>query len=268
MQKLVRLVSKPVAFILLVSFSFNASGQNITPQMEKDFRVDARIKVSQAAQVTNTAVDAYEKSGPKAFVDSFGSLLNPEEKTFIIKKLSKLPPLPHLKMKDSKLIVYYKERTIAELESYDVAEGIFQAHSFKYIYNVNLDLIENLKNWELLDKKNKPNDKTYSFFLKNLLLPSAMADNLDVTKADNQEVPKKGILRKMGESYFNQKKEAAKEYFIEETKKTYKFLYGTFFKAYWSYSKHHNKDKHFPENALPKTGHVIDEMKDQEKATH
>ena len=174
MQKLVRLVSKPVSFILLVSFSFNASGQSISAKMEKDFRVDARIKVSQAAQVTNTAVDAYEKSGPKAFADSFGSLLNPEEKAFVIKELKGLPPFPRLKMEGDKLVVFYKKEIIAQLESYDVAQGIFEGGPFHYTFDNNLGLIENLQNWKSLDKGSAQNEQ-HSRFLMNLFIPQAEA---------------------------------------------------------------------------------------------
>ena len=169
-----RLVSKPVAFILLVSFSFNASAQSISAKMEKDFRVDARIKVSQAAQVLNTAVDAYEKSGPKAFADSFGSLLNPEEKAFVIKELKGLPPFPRLKMEGDKLVVFYKKEIIAQLESYDVAQGIFEGGPFHYTFDNNLGLIENLQNWKSLDKGSAQNEQ-HSRFLMNLFIPQAEA---------------------------------------------------------------------------------------------
>jgi hypothetical protein len=167
-QNIFRLVSKPASLILLVSFSFSASGQNITPQMEKDFRIDARIKVSQAAKVFNAAVDAYEKSGPKAFTDSFGNLLNPEEKDFVIKELKGLPPFPRLKMKGDTLVVFYKKEIIAQLESYDVAQGIFEGGPFHYTFDNNLGLIENLQNWKALDKGSAQNEQ-YSRFLMNLL---------------------------------------------------------------------------------------------------
>ena len=126
MQKLVRLISKPISLILLVSFSFNASGQNITPQMEKDFRIDARIKVSQAAQVINTAVDAYEKSGSLAFTNSFENLLSSNEKAYLIKELKGQSFLPRLKMEGDKLVVFHNKEIIAQLESYDVAQGIYK----------------------------------------------------------------------------------------------------------------------------------------------
>ena len=174
MQKLMCLISKPVAFILLVSFSFNASGQSISAKMEKDFRVDARIKVSQAAQVLNTAVDAYEKSGPKAFADSFGSILNPEEKAFVIKELKGLPPFPRLKMEGDKLVVFYKKEIIAQLESYDVAQGIFEGGPFHYTFDNNLGLIENLQSWKALDKGSAQNEQ-HSRFLMNLFIPQAEA---------------------------------------------------------------------------------------------
>ena len=136
--------------------------------MEKDFRIDARIKVSQAAKVFNAAVDAYEKSGPKAFTDSFGNLLNPEEKDFVIKELKGLPPFPRLKMKGDTLVVFYKKEIIAQLESYDVAQGIFEGGPFHYTFDNNLGLIENLQNWKALDKGSAQNEQ-YSRFLMNLL---------------------------------------------------------------------------------------------------
>jgi hypothetical protein len=174
MQKLILLVSKPVAFILLLSFSFNASGQSISAKMEKDFRIDARIKVSQAAQVINTAIDAYERAGPKAFADSFGSILNPEEKTFVIKELKGLPPFPRLKMEGDKLVVFYKKEIIAQLESYDVAQGIFEGGPFHYTFDNNLGLIENLQSWNALDIGSAQNEQRSSF-LMNLFIPQAEA---------------------------------------------------------------------------------------------
>ena len=175
MQKLVRLISKPISLFLLISFSFNAIGQNITPQMEKDFRVDARIKVSQAAQVINTAVDAYEKSGSLAFTNSFENLLSSNEKAYLIKELKGQFFLPRLKMEGDKLVVFHNKEIIAQLESYDVAQGIYKGGPFHYRFDNNLGLIENLQNWKAADKGSAQNDLPTYMFLRDLFIPYAEA---------------------------------------------------------------------------------------------
>ncbi|MEI7441207.1 MAG: hypothetical protein WCK43_06195 [bacterium] len=168
-------LAKPISIILLVSFSFNASGQNITPQMEKDFRIDARIKVSQAVQVINTAVDAYEKSGSLAFTNSLEDLLSSNEKAYLIKELKGQLYLPRLRMEGDKLIVFHKKEIIAQLESYDVAQGIYKGGPFHYTFNNNLGLIENLQNWKSNERGSAQNNLRTLRFLRNLFIPYAEA---------------------------------------------------------------------------------------------
>jgi len=162
-------------FFLYFFLFLNGKGHAATTKMEQDYRDDARLKVSQAAQVFNSAVDAYEKAGPKAFAESFNGILNPEEKTFVIKELKTLPTFPKLKMRGDTLIVFYKKEIIAELDSYEVAQGNFEGGPFHYSFDNELGLIENIQNWKSLDKKSAQIDHKNLRFLMNLFIPQAEA---------------------------------------------------------------------------------------------
>ena len=176
MFKLFQMPSKKFLHFLSLAFILSAHSQVITGKIEKDFREDARIKVAQAAKVINLAVDAYEKTGPLAFVNSFENLLSRDEKSFIIKELKGLPPFPRLRMQESKLVVFYKKEVIAELDSYEVAQGKFKGGPFDYTYDSNQGFIENIKNWKLLDSKSEQSQYSKKYrFIVNLLIPRADA---------------------------------------------------------------------------------------------
>jgi hypothetical protein len=174
MQKIIRIFGKPFFLYLFFFLIFNANGQLISAKMEKDFREDARIKVARVAKMIDQGIERYEKEGPRAFVDSFGSSLTPTDKNMIIKELKGLPPMPRVKMEGVTLVFFHKNKKIAEFDSYDVAQGIYQSGDLDFYYDTNLSLSENIEAWK---KTHNKNAETSSFFWMNLILPQAEANN-------------------------------------------------------------------------------------------
>ncbi len=173
MQNLAQRFGKPLFFYLFFFLIFNANGQLISAKMEKDFREDARIKVAKVVQFVNTGVEKYEKTGPQAFVDYLGPSLSEIDKKFIIKELKGLPPLPQLKMVDHNVVFFHKNKIIAEFDSYDVAQGLYQNKDIDLFYDTSLSFQENFESWKKPSKKDSDNNA--SIFWNNLIIPQAEA---------------------------------------------------------------------------------------------
>jgi hypothetical protein len=173
MQNLAQRFGKPLFFYLFFFLVFNANGQLISAKMEKDFREDARIKVAKVVQFVNTGVEKYEKTGPQAFVDYLGPSLSEIDKKFIIKELKGLPPLPQLKMVDHNVVFFHKNKIIAEFDSYDVAQGLYQNKDIDLFYDTSLSFQENFESWKKPSKKDSDNNA--SIFWNNLIIPQAEA---------------------------------------------------------------------------------------------
>lgn len=174
MQKLVRFFGRPLFFYFSFFFIFNANGQLISEKMERDFREDARIKVARVAKMIDHGVERYEKEGPQGFVESFGSALSPSDKSAILKEFKGLPPMPRVKMEGNNLVFLHKNKKIAEFDSYDVAQGIYQSGEVDLFYDSNMSLVENIEAWK---KASQNGIETSSFFWMNLILPQAEAKN-------------------------------------------------------------------------------------------
>jgi hypothetical protein len=174
MQNLIHFFGRPLFLYFSFFFIFNANGQLISAKMEKDFREDARIKVAQAAKIIDQSVLKYEKEGPQAFINSFETTLSPSDKSAILKELKGLPPMPRVKMEGNNLVFLHKNKKIAEFDSYDVAQGIYQSGEIDLFYDSNMSLVENIEAWK---KVSAESADTSSFFWMNLILPQAEAKN-------------------------------------------------------------------------------------------
>lgn len=173
MQHLTQRFGKPLFFYLFFFLIFNANGQLISAKMEKDFRDDARIKVAKVVQFVNKGVEKYEKTGPQAFVEYLGQTVSEVDKKFIIKELKGLPPLPRLKMDDHNVVFFHKNKIIAEFDSYDVAQGLYQNKDIDLFYDTSLSLQENFESWKKSSKKDS--ESSASIFWNNLIIPQAEA---------------------------------------------------------------------------------------------
>jgi hypothetical protein len=94
-------------------------------------------------------------------VESFGSALSPSDKSAILKEFKGLPPMPRVKMEGNNLVFLHKNKKIAEFDSYDVAQGIYQSGEIDLFYDSNMSLVENIEAWK---KASQNGIETSSFF--------------------------------------------------------------------------------------------------------
>ncbi len=69
--------------------------------------------------------------------------------------------MPRVKMEGNNLVFLHKNKKIAEFDSYDVAQGIYQSGEIDLFYDSNMSLVENIEAWK---KASQNGIETSSFF--------------------------------------------------------------------------------------------------------